>query len=165
MNRYLHCAKSIREFKLYGETSDEFFARGIGDFDLIFIDGLHRFDQVRTDLENSLTRLSPRGVIVLHDTLPPDGRYVTQRPSLHSRGGNELWCGDVWRILVWLWGRTEAFATVRDDYGCTAVWPASRPTRQVPDSWEWFDSNRDEVARVVPLDELLEELCVRRPLQ
>lgn len=36
--------------------------------DFIFIDGLHTADAVKNDLEYACTKLSPEGMIVLHDT-------------------------------------------------------------------------------------------------
>jgi predicted O-methyltransferase YrrM len=38
-----------------------------GPFDMVFIDGCHALDFVKPDTENSLSHLSPGGVIVWHD--------------------------------------------------------------------------------------------------
>ena len=51
-------------------TSDEFFKKNTNKFDIIFIDGLHHYDQVKKDIENSIKFLNERGIILLHDCLP-----------------------------------------------------------------------------------------------
>lgn len=51
-------------------TSDAFFEQNKTQFDVVFIDGLHSYEQVRRDVINSLTFLKEGGVIVLHDMLP-----------------------------------------------------------------------------------------------
>lgn len=49
--------------------SDDFFAATTEKFDMVFIDGDHRLDQVRRDMKNSLTVLAENGTIVCHDVL------------------------------------------------------------------------------------------------
>ena len=51
-------------------TSDEFFKHNNCVYDLIYIDGDHSAEQVSIDLDNSLSCLSPRGCIVMHDVNP-----------------------------------------------------------------------------------------------
>ena len=53
-------------------TSDAFFAVNKETFDIVFVDGLHLYEQALKDVENALACLNPGGVIVMHDlTLPP----------------------------------------------------------------------------------------------
>jgi len=75
-------------------TSDDFFKKNKKNFDIIFIDGLHEYDQVRKDIFNSLNFLKKDGMILLHDCLPSD--YFSQAVP-RSR---HLWCGDVWKNIV-----------------------------------------------------------------
>jgi predicted O-methyltransferase YrrM len=39
----------------------------LGPFDLVFIDGCHHYDYVKTDTANSMKRLNQQGLIVWHD--------------------------------------------------------------------------------------------------
>ena len=48
-------------------TSDKFFISNKEKFDLIFGDGLHRYEQVRNDIINSLKCLNEKGIILFHD--------------------------------------------------------------------------------------------------
>lgn len=40
-------------------------------FDIVFLDGLHTFEQTKADLFNALRHV-PRGVILIDDTVPED---------------------------------------------------------------------------------------------
>ncbi len=75
-------------------TSDEFFYKNQVSFDLIFIDGLHEFEQVCKDIENSLNFLNKNGIILLHDCLP-NNVYQQIVPRC-----KRTWNGDVWKAIV-----------------------------------------------------------------
>ena len=76
------------------DTSDNFFKKNNKMFDIIFIDGLHEYDQVKKDINNSLLFLNDDGVIFLHDCMPM--RFINQAvPRAHVR-----WNGDVWKNIV-----------------------------------------------------------------
>ena len=75
-------------------TSDDFFKQNKSTFDLIFIDGLHVYEQVLKDIENSLKVLNENGVILIHDCLPAKIWHQTI-PQTHSS-----WNGDVWKSIV-----------------------------------------------------------------
>jgi hypothetical protein len=74
-------------------TSDLFFSNNSRKFDCIFIDGLHTYDQVKTDLINSLTVLEYGGWIVIHDMLPRN--WVEAHVPMITGGA---WTGDVWKL-------------------------------------------------------------------
>jgi len=48
-------------------TSDTFFLKNKRTFDIIFIDGLHIYDQVKRDVLNSIKVLNKDGFILLYD--------------------------------------------------------------------------------------------------
>jgi hypothetical protein len=75
-------------------TSDSFFKNNQDKFDLIFIDGLHQYEQVKRDVYNSLKFLNDHGVILLHDCMPSS--FMRQAPKRSSN----IWNGDVWRNIV-----------------------------------------------------------------
>lgn len=75
-------------------TSDEYFNKFNDRYDLIFIDGLHYFDQVKKDIRNSLNVLNDSGIILVHDCLPQRIRdQMLPRSHYH-------WNGDVWKAIV-----------------------------------------------------------------
>ena len=75
-------------------TSDVFFQNNNDSFDIIFIDGLHEYDQVLRDIKNSVKFLNKDGIIVVHDCLPSKIWHQTI-PQTHSS-----WNGDVWKAIV-----------------------------------------------------------------
>jgi hypothetical protein len=75
-------------------SSDEFFAENEQKFDIIFVDGLHQYAQVKRDLLHSIEVLSDNGVILVHDCLP-----LTYRAQLPFPAGG-AWNGDVWKAFV-----------------------------------------------------------------
>lgn len=76
------------------DTSDNFFKRNNKKFDIIFIDGLHEYDQVKKDINNSLFFLNNNGVIFLHDCMPQGFIYQAVPRA------NAAWNGDVWKNIV-----------------------------------------------------------------
>ncbi|MBI1385620.1 MAG: class I SAM-dependent methyltransferase [Rhizobiales bacterium] len=82
-------------------TSDEFFAGNTLSFDLVFIDGLHEYAQVRRDILNALDCLEPGGWIGVHDCLPRDwGAHQVPRQQFY-------WNGDVWRAIAEMKARAD----------------------------------------------------------
>ena len=75
-------------------TSDQFFIENKEKFDLIFIDGLHVYEQVIKDIFNSIKVLKENGIILVHDCLPRKLWYQT--PTRMS----DTWNGDVWKAIV-----------------------------------------------------------------
>jgi len=64
---------------LYYMKSDEFFKNHAEDkmFDMVFIDGNHKGDQVMQDFFNSNNHLKPGGCIIMHDVGPPVPNYAS----------------------------------------------------------------------------------------
>lgn len=80
-------------------TSDEFFASLPPDrkFDIIFVDGLHIYEQCYTDIENSVRHLSDNGFVLCHD-MNPINKWVCRR--FPAEGETGPWTGDVYKAFV-----------------------------------------------------------------
>ena len=75
-------------------TSDEFFKKNNENFDIIFLDGLHTYEQTIKDIQNSLNVISDKGIILIHDCLPKKiWNQIVPRVYGH-------WNGDVWKAIV-----------------------------------------------------------------
>lgn len=88
-------------------TSDEFFSKYNETFDVVFIDGLHHYDQCQRDAINALNSLSDKGIILFHDLLPAkeDEEFVPRTIKSQSTGAD--WTGDVWKVAVELSNSTN----------------------------------------------------------
>jgi cephalosporin hydroxylase len=65
------------QYSSFSELKAMFFAEAIGDFpdatiDLLHIDGTHTYDDVKADFESWLPKLSPNGIVLLHDVILRD---------------------------------------------------------------------------------------------
>jgi len=78
-------------------------------FDLVFIDGLHVYDQVKQDIINSLEVLNNNGVILIHDCLP-EKIWEQNVPRM-----NGAWSGDVWKVIPFFRSKSNI-----DVYTCVA---------------------------------------------
>lgn len=76
------------------KTSDDFFSKNNKKFDLIFIDGLHHYSQVKKDINNSLSALNDSGIILMHDCMPRDYYYQAVPRSQYN------WNGDTWKAFL-----------------------------------------------------------------
>ena len=98
------------------KTSDDFFKTNKEKFDIIFIDGLHHYEQVIIDIDNALNILNDNGHILVHDCLP---RTIAHQAIPRYRGS---WNGDVWKSIVELRTRKnlEVF-TCEIDFGVGVI--------------------------------------------
>ncbi|WP_083937509.1 class I SAM-dependent methyltransferase [Sphingomonas sp. PR090111-T3T-6A] len=118
--------------------SDEYFSRfhkPEDRFDVIFIDGLHSFDQTLRDLLNAVECLAQGGVIVLDDVMPVS--YAASLPTLEkniafraARGMRQVdWMGDVYRLVFFIrdYMRGFSYATLTENHGQMVLWRTPRP--------------------------------------
>ena len=93
-------------------TSDEFFKSNTEKFDLIFVDGLHTYEQTLIDIQNSLIFLNDGGFVLAHDTLPLN--FYNTRLEYN---------GECWKSIVYFRcsDSTVSIKTVDTDHGVTVI--------------------------------------------
>jgi hypothetical protein len=86
-------------------TSEKFFKENSTLFDLVFIDGLHTYEQTYEDVLNSFSSGSEQCLVLVDDVIPSD-TYAALRSQLecqilkHKNGiPNNYWMGDVFKLL------------------------------------------------------------------
>jgi predicted O-methyltransferase YrrM len=122
-------------------TSDDFFSQNKETFDVIFIDGLHYYDQVSRDFNNSLSCLNKNGIIILHDMMPKEeNEAITPIPEVMPH----TWVGDVWRLAFDLSNRNDiTFKLVLIDNGCGIAWkqPQIEKNFKIDNTWKYYRDN------------------------
>ena len=136
------------------KTSDDFFRENAEKFDLIFIDGLHVYDQVKRDIVNSINFLNKEGVILVHDCLPDTiGKQAVPRYKMQ-------WNGDVWKAIVDLRQRDDLeIHTCFVDQGIgiikkennSSILKINKKTQDL--KFSDFYHNHNEYLRIINLDE------------
>lgn len=122
-------------------TSDNFFKNNKEMFDVIFVDGLHYYDQVKRDVENSLSVLKENGIIVIHDMLPKNKLHAEVPIPNPFR---KPWLGDVWRLGFDLMARSDIiFHIVKIDSGCGILWKGKQSSNDLNpiNSWDFYTAN------------------------
>lgn len=110
-------------------------------WDIIFIDGLHTYEQSLRDFENSLPYSHDRTIWLLHDTLPADPYSAMPDMDLSQHlqsliGYNEiLWFGDVYKTVLAIHETHPeiSYCTILDpeDVPMTILWKApERPIQR-----------------------------------
>ena len=123
----------------YEMKSDDYFSsvnKMSEKFDVIFIDGLHTFDQTLRDLLNSVICLKNNGIIIVDDVFPTS--YLSSLPDLdlmlrYNASVNSpdmTWMGDVYRLVLFVEQYLPLFsyATVSENHGQMIMWYESRST-------------------------------------
>ncbi len=116
-------------------TSDFFFqtmSDRAGKFDLVFIDGDHRAEQVYREVHYALPLLSPRAVICLHDCSP----HTEAMQEVPHRTGWQ-WTGDVWKAVARLRSEGLDLRVIPSDFGVGFLIPTDEQSPQVTLPAEW----------------------------
>lgn len=119
-------------------TSDEFFSQDSQHWDLIFIDGLHTYEQVSRDFDHAWSRLNVGGTIVIHDMLPMTPAQAGPSPV------EKYWLGDVWRLAFDLANRSDLrFGVFTFDFGCGIITHGTQPALGIVtnNSWQFYQDN------------------------
>ncbi len=138
----------------YNETSDTFFenfearAKTLGNkyhnkpfkFDVIFIDGLHTYEQTLRDFENSLTYSHDKTIWIFDDTIP--SHQFSAMPSIEKHdewkkcaglSRDIAWYGDVFKVIFAIHDKFPEFSycTQTDDANSyTILWRTEKPSKR-----------------------------------
>jgi hypothetical protein len=139
----------------YKMTSDDFFEKHVTQkYDIVFVDGLHIFEQAYRDIVNSLANLNENGIIVVHDCNPVT--EITQRRVRAS----DAWHGDVWKAIVKL--RIENpdldICTVDTDEGCGIIKKGKQGLLVVAENtdvndYSFLEKNRKDALNLISVSE------------
>ena len=158
---FIKCEKKIGVDPYSGGThrmySDDFFIANDEKFDCIFIDGLHHYDQVKKDIENSIKFLNENGIILIHDCLPNNiNAQAVPRTEID-------WNGDVWKAFVEI--RTKAYLdsyTCYADHGIGVILKRNNRSLLNIDTknfkslkFNYFYKNHKRIMNIIMYDELL----------
>ena len=146
----------INECLTYHMTSDEMFERMDPDrkYDIIFIDGLHKEEQVIKDIVNSMHHLNVGGYIVLHDCLPRDYESQLEEKTVIT------WNGSVWKAIPKLKELGIEYYTVDSDEG-TCIIKYNDSMRYIdyydksPLQFEDYVNNRNTLMNVISKDDFI----------
>lgn len=159
--------------------SDAYFQQASRDvmFDVVFIDGLHTFDQVLRDLLNCLSLSHDGTIIVVDDVIPTDYpasvKDIPTMLALRQAGGSPglTWMGDVYKAVFFMatFLPMYQYATVLENHGQLIMWRAR--TRSMPQvrtiseiSAKPFESvvfERD-IFKLTPFETIYEALLAHR---
>ena len=149
-------------------TSDEFFnildhngfeeIKSDFKFDIVFIDGLHLWEQCYKDINNALNHLSPNGIIICHDMNPLEQMYQSRTRY------TGYWNGDVWKSFVKIRvERNDVYTTMIEDcdfglgiitWGNQEVITLDKPFEKL--LYEDFVKNKPYLMNTTTLDKFLE---------
>ena len=146
-----HSITSSDEF--YKITSDDFFAINMGEFDIVFIDGLHHADQAFKDINNALRIINHEGAVVVHDCNP-----ILEESQIIPEPVVANWNGDVWKA----WVRMREYDllsmhVVNTDHGVGVIQWGLGERLNIPEedlTFENLQKNRKEWLNLKEVDEI-----------
>ncbi len=167
----------------YSETSDEFFAQfperaesfthkyhnSPFKFDVIYLDGLHTFEQTLRDFENSLPYSHEKTVWIIDDTVPSNCFAAMSCPETQDRYkdyagmfADGAWQGDVFKAVFAIHDLYPEFSfctQVDNGNEQTILWRTEKPTKRA----KVFDST-EAIARM-RYEDLIEYAWVLYPVK
>jgi Methyltransferase domain len=142
-------------------------------FDIVFVDGCHEYENAHRDMQDALSLVNDKGIIVAHDCLPDSEAGCTpSRGDLKSNwygvtykayldvliARNDLWCctvdADIGCGMIRSNRKTRLYKRAIDgDEACLRAW------RNVGDNcaaaYRIYDRNRNALMNVVTVNEFL----------
>jgi len=121
LDKWNHLAN--KDIEIYNLSTNGFFMVWKTHFhtpliDSLFIDACHTFEQSMKDFKNFSPFVKDNGLIFLHDSCPPEEKYL-----------NDSWCGGVWKVAEWI--RNECndcfeIVTIPGSFGVSIIRKASK---------------------------------------
>lgn len=123
-------------------TSDDYFRTIAKDsvFDVVFLDGLHVFEQTFRDFCNAVCHTHEHSIIIIDDTIPSDpySALRDQKEAVRQRRAHgsksRAWHGDTFKTIIAIheFFPAYSYATVMDDGNPqTVVWRQPRRLKPV----------------------------------
>lgn len=159
-------------------TSDEYFSRlthNVQPFDVIFLDGLHTYNQTLRDFLNSLAVAHSKTIWLIDDTIPtdaiaadPDLYKVKTSRELEGDPHNQTWMGDVFKVIVFIDNFFQNYTCMTTEgHGQTVIIPKKQEiqkksymTTEEIEKLSYVDSllMRNNILRPYKFDEILEQI-------
>ena len=139
--------------------SDQFFQeiKENKKYDIIFIDGLHTYEQTKKDVQNSLKHLFKEGTIIIHDCNPKTEWHQRGIEDFHD---GEEWNGTTWKAFIELRCTNPHLSmhTIDTDCGCGIIKYGKQKLYRQADlktclEWEYFKTNKKELLRLIRINE------------
>ena len=119
-------------------TSDDFFASldSSTHYDVIYLDGLHTFEQTLRDLLNSILFVKEESIIIIDDVYPSS--YHSSLPDVRAAkllrqamgSTDSSWMGDVYKLTLFIetFLQQYSYGMVSDNHGQLIMWRKPRQT-------------------------------------
>jgi hypothetical protein len=136
--------------ELVKATSDEFFSvTGKSErYGVIFVDGDHRYEQVKKDVANALKHIEKGGAVIMHDCNPASAdAALPEKPA-----GGGPWNGEAWRVYCYYRGRKDVRCYCVDcDHGVGIIvrGRGQDVLRKQPADWSRLHANRVDALNLI----------------
>jgi len=117
----------IRHNPTFKMSTDDFFSINTRHWDIVFIDALHRIEQVTRDYNNA-TRYCDK-CIIIHDLYP----------SNQKQADTVKYCGDVYKFLHHVYYQQIEYYTLCEDSGMTLFFPPFTIFQNVSSTYTYQD--------------------------
>ena len=127
----------VKNEHFHKSTSDEFFSMLGAEkkpFDIIFLDGLHTYNQTLRDFLNSLAVSHDKTIWIIDDTVPtdpiaaePDLKKVRASRGIMGNQHDETWMGDVYKVIEFINSYMFQYTCLTTEgHGQTIILPIDR---------------------------------------
>jgi hypothetical protein len=133
-------------------------------YDVIFIDGWHKCEQVLKDIINASKHLNENGYIIVHDCLPREYKDQLREITEENRG---RWLGDCYRAIAYLVkyvSKDQIYTLSNTDQGC-AIIKGKLKEFKIPEkedllnefTWKLYTQEKDTVMNCKTWEEFIKD--------